>query len=42
MADLLNSDLRVQKAKRPDQPFGIQYFLMLSPSVLNSTSVPRN
>src|SRR5579864_7989361 len=25
-----------------DQPFGSQYFLMLSPSVLNSTLVPRN
>ncbi len=24
-----------------DQPFGIKYFLMLSPSVLNSTRVPR-
>src|SRR3954462_12372563 len=23
------------------QPFGSQYFLMLSPSVLNSTAVPR-
>src|SRR5262249_14084854 len=29
--------------RRPTgQPFGKKYFLMLSPSVLNSTSVPRN
>src|SRR5262245_991489 len=30
--------------RRPfsDQPFGRKYFLTLSPSVLNSTSVPRS
>src|SRR5579862_3852782 len=33
-----------QKSCRPSnrQPFGKKYFLMLSPSVLNSTLVPRN
>src|SRR5690242_2376094 len=38
-----NSDdaAAVQAARKTGQPFGSQYFLMLSPSVLNSTLVPR-
>src|SRR5579872_4232115 len=36
-------DPRVRGDERVDnQPFGRKYFLMLSPSVLNSTLVPRN
>src|SRR5690242_204068 len=38
-----NSDdaAAVQAARKTGQPFGNQYFLILSPSVLNSTAVPR-
>src|ERR1700704_4370794 len=44
MADLLTvcGAMRVQAAFAAAQPFGRKYFLILSPSVLNSTLVPRS
>src|SRR2546429_3737351 len=48
MADLLEGSLQRcgtdgrQRRPMEAQPLGRKYFLMLSPSVLNSTLVPRN
>src|SRR6185312_6619035 len=39
--ELRTAAARGGAGRNSGQPFGIQYFLTLSPSVLNSTAVPR-
>src|ERR1051325_7158636 len=43
MEELLRkpNEMKRKRTSGRDQPFGSQYFLTLSPSVLNSTRVPR-